>query len=281
MAKTAIEWTDYSWNPVTGCTKVSAGCAHCYGARMAKRLAGRCGYPEAPHEFDVTLHPERLRDPLHWKKPRRVFVCSMGDLFHPDVPADFIAQVYGIMALCEQHTFIVLTKRPERIVPVLYGSEDEGGYLGGGDYFPNIWHMTTTENQEAADRRIPELLKLRYASRGWPVLGISVEPMLGPVRLFGFASSTWGVIGKTIDWVICGGETGPGARPMLEEWPRSLLSQCQDADVPFFFKSWGAWVHQYDEPGTGNPIYECVGKEKSGRLLDGREWNEYPEVQHA
>lgn len=237
---TKIEWVRNSdgtrgetWNPVTGCTKISPGCAHCYAERIARRLAGRCGYPEAPHHFDVTLHPDKLNDPLKWKKPQTIFVCSMSDLFHESVPADYITHIYEVMAASPQHTFIVLTKRPERIVSVLYGEEGRW-YLGGGDYLPNVWHMTSAENQETANNRIPELLKLYDISWGWPVLGVSVEPMLGAIDL----SESIGIRKylPALDWVICGGESGPGARPMREEWARDLRDQCREAGAPFFFK---------------------------------------------
>src|SRR3990167_9713762 len=181
MTKTSIEWADEVWNPVTGCTKVSQGCKNCYAERIAERFWGDRKFT------DVQMHEDRLRAPLHWKKPRRIFVNSMSDLFHPAVPASFIHAVYYVMTESKQHTFIVLTKRPERIVPVLYGAESNY-YLGGGDYLPNVWHLTSAENQETANTRVPELLKLCGMSGGWPVIGVSVEPMLGPVKLFGFGS---------------------------------------------------------------------------------------------
>lgn len=281
---TKIEYVTDTWNPVTGCTPVSSGCKNCYARRMAKRLAGRCGYP-ADEPFKVTLHPDRLEQPLKWKKPRRIFVCSMGDLFHPDVPADYITAIYDVMGAASKHTFIVLTKRPERIDPVLYG-EDGRWHYGGGDYLPNVWHLTTAENQEMADKRIPILLKLREASSGWPVLGVSVEPMLGPISFRWAKWEPWKPLRnnhldglRRLNWIICGGESGPGARPMPPEWPRELKDQCREAGVPFFFKSWGEWVSPSQGDGIGitdNP--RKVGKKRAGRLLDGREWNEYPKV---
>lgn len=308
MGKTKIEWTEMTWNPVTGCAKVSKGCRNCYAERMARRLAGRFGYPEAPHYFDVTLHPDRQEQPLHWHKPRTVFVCSMGDLFHEAVPATFITEVYEVMDMCQQHTFQVLTKRPDRIIPVLYG-EEGGWYFGGGDYSPNIWHLVSAENQEAADRRIPELLKLRGMSGGWPVLGMSCEPLLGPVDLSDYlidgairATLLGGGYQEGVDWVIAGGESGPGARPMHPGWVQSLRDQCQAAGVPFFFKQWGAWVPfgqgqgetiperaqrcWLDIRGQSNPTYSAmmyepsalfrVGKKAAGRELDGQTYDEMP-----
>jgi len=174
---TRIEWTDVSWNPVTGCSKVSRGCQFCYAERMAKRLAGRGGYP-AENPFAVTLHPERLDEPLHWRKPRRVFVCSMGDLFHKDVPSGFITEVFAVMALCPQHTFQVLTKRPERMAEYL-ADEDLPDYidtmacnygachanLDGRWPLPNVWLGTSVEDQATADERIPHLLRCPAAVR--------------------------------------------------------------------------------------------------------------------
>lgn len=228
MARTDIEWTDYSWNPVTGCSLVSEGCEHCYARRVAWRLRGRFGYPH-DDPFRVMVRPDKLRAPMRWKKPRKIFVCSMGDLFHPDVPGEVVRDIYDVMQAAKQHTFIVVTKRPERIEHTLYGEPNY--YFGGGDYLPNVWHLATVENQERADERIPHLLKFKEAGCGAWKIGVSVEPMLGPVRI--------GVTGTRLDWVICGGETGPGAREMKPEWALDLLSQCQDAGIPFFFKRMG------------------------------------------
>ena len=248
---TKIEWTEETWNPVTGCTKISAGCQHCYAERMAHRLAGRFGYPPAPDQFKVTLHPDRLDDPLHWNKPRKVFVCSMGDLFHENVDPEIIMQVIDVIVATPKHTYQILTKRPERMYRYLK------------QYFKHISKKVptnlrlgvTAENQEAADERIPWLLKTTAAVRF-----VSVEPMLGPVLLDDGCNSwltchgpdpkeygdecceSYAVYGEHfhgIDWVICGGETGPGARPMDWFWAESLHQQCLDADVPFFFKKPG------------------------------------------
>jgi protein gp37 len=241
---TKIEWVQNpdgtkgeTWNPITGCSKISTGCRNCYAERIAKRLAGHYGYPEQPHHFDVTLHPDKYNQPEHWKKPRMIFVCSMGDLFHENIPAEYIINIFEMMAFCKQHTFQVLTKRPKRMFDVLYGKE--GNYfLGGGDYFDNIWLGVTAENQEAADERIPWLLKMPAA-----VKFVSVEPMLEAIDIRQYLSQ-WHFIGTRakpfrLDWVICGGETGHGAREMKAEWAMDLLEQCKDADVPFFFKKAG------------------------------------------
>lgn len=302
---------DHTWNPVTGCSKISPGCAHCYAERMSKRLAGRCGYP-ADEPFAVTMHPERLEEPLHWKKPRMIFVCSMGDLFHKDVPDEWICQVFNAMRACEAlelgHTFQILTKRPERMrdicqrlrwdgrglgrLWIAHSADDPGYRLMGGKGctgLQRVWLGVTAEDQQRADERIPLLLQTPAAVRF-----VSVEPMLGPVR---FQERT-----AKIDWVICGGETGPGARPMHPEWVRCLRDQCQDAGVPFFFKQWGEWfprdqwehnpelvlpdddVAYHDSQTThvfrdGADLYPVhrVGKKAAGDLLDGRVWREMPE----
>lgn len=239
---TNIEWTNETWNPVTGCSKISEGCRNCYAERMAKRLAGRYGYPEQPHHFDVTLHPDKYNQPEHWKKPRMIFVCSMGDLFHENIPAEYIINIFEMMAFCKQHTFQVLTKRPKRMFDVLYGKE--GNYfLGGGDYFDNVWLGVTAENQEAADERIPWLLRTPAV-----VHFVSVEPMLGPIDLSNFQPfirskggfrAAKGILSGKIEWTICGGETGPGAREMKASWAFNLYQQCREAEVPFFFKKPG------------------------------------------
>lgn len=258
MGKTKIEWTEYSWNPVTGCTSASEGCQNCYAKRMANRLRGRYGYPADP--FRVTLHPEKLEEPLKWKKPRRVFVCSMGDLFHEQVPDEYIAKVWEVMNNASQHTFLVLTKRPQRMKDFLarlgWYIHDRDGYPmeavldeGGKCTVKNVWLGVTAENQQRADERIPILLQIPAAVRF-----VSIEPMLGPVVI----PEEWP------DWIICGGETGPGARPIHPDWVRSLRDQCQAAGTPFFFKSWGEWAEHN------------VGKKKAGRLLDGRTWDEIP-----
>jgi len=270
MAATKIEWCDFAWNPVTGCTPVSEGCRNCYARRMAYRLRGRCGYPE-DEPFAVTLHPDRLDEPLRWRKPKRVFVCSMGDLFHEDVPPAFIDQILDVVSACPQHTFMVLTKRPQNIARKLYEVTEETPIreLGGGDYFPNLWLGATAENQEAAEERIPPLLRIPAA-----IHFVSCEPLLGPVDLqriplaegYGYlwANPLDGIHPKLtsngkrcpgLDWVIVGGETGPGARPMRPEWARAIRDQCLEAGVPFFFKQWNR---------------------KGDRLFNGREWNEIP-----
>ena len=231
---TKIEWADETWNPVTGCTPISVGCKHCYAERMSKRLAGRFGYP-ADDPFRVTLHPDKLGQPLRWRKPRRVFVCSMGDLFHDAVPFSYIQNVWNIMETARQHTFMVLTKRPERMEEFLTTVAGRFAVRGYMNPLPNVIGMVTAENQEQADERIPWLLRSPFAVRG-----VSVEPMLGPVDigdLLGDAySSMHGGFAPGIDWIICGVETGPGARPMDLDWARDLRDQCVAAGTPYFFK---------------------------------------------
>ena len=227
---TGIEWTDETWNPVTGCTKISEGCRNCYAERMARRLAGRCGYPEAPHHFDVTLHPDKLDQPLRWKKPRRVFVCSMGDLFHEDVPLSAIAQVFGAMEDTQRHTFQVLTKRPDRMMEYA----GKWWWWMYGDWgLPNVWIGVSTENQEQADRRIPDLLQTPAAVRF-----VSVEPMLSPMNLAFDGRPGMGRPDhlQALSWVIIGCESGPNRRPMKLEWALDLVRQCDAAGVATFVK---------------------------------------------
>ena len=255
MNKTRIEWADATWNPITGCTPISEGCEHCYAARMAKRLAGRHGYPKND-PFRVTFHSDRLEEPLHWKKPRKIFVCSMGDLFHEDVPREWMFAVLATMAITPSHTYLILTKRPDHMREVLQEVYD--AVPGGGWDFalwdqwrqktlahdheqpglplPNVWLGVTAESQKTADERIPLLLDTPAALRF-----VSVEPMLTGVDLNEreLLCHTWrrgGTIGTYLDWVICGAETGPRARPMNYDWGRELRNQCQSVDIPFFFK---------------------------------------------
>jgi len=285
MGKSKIEWTDRVWNPVTGCTKVSPGCDNCYAERMAKRMAGRCGYPE-DEPFKITFHRNRLEEPLKWRKPQRVFVCSMGDLFHPDVSSILIALIFDAIKECPQHTFMVLTKRPEMVLEHM-----KNVMLDHFWGMKNLWLGVTAENQEQADKRIPVLLQIPAAVRF-----ISVEPMLGPVDL-----SKWLYIpdphsapadlipSRVLHWIICSGESGPGARPCHPDWVRSLRDQCQAAGVPFFFKQWGEWLEC--KPRALLDITKCkiiqahgthfirLGKKNAGRLLDGQEWNQFPDTE--
>jgi protein gp37 len=375
----AIEWTDATWNPLRGCSRVSAGCQHCYAERVASRFSG----PGMPYEGlihpttrgwngQVRLVPEVLDQPLRWRRPRRIFVNSMSDLFHESMSDENIDQVFGVMWAClysryEQpgHVFQVLTKRPARMLEYLQQdrrrqwAQAAANYGGGLDpdgiydqtlYFegphPRIWLGVSVENQAAADERIPLLLKAPAAVR-W----LSCEPLLGPVdlepwlewpdggcelpdgRYFGcagcetegrdckcpLARGTFHIEEgppdqegcpewmqcerRTLDWVVIGGESGAGARPMHPVWARSLRDQCAAAGVPFFFKQWGDWAPHLMAAGSdmggamragrvrflqgdgrepdgrfrpGDVAVERVGKRAAGRLLDGREHNEWP-----
>ncbi|MHB1702241.1 MAG: phage Gp37/Gp68 family protein [Acidobacteriaceae bacterium] len=266
---TKIEWTDETWNPTTGCSKVSQGCKNCYALREWSRLAAN---PKATAYFgreftDVACHPDRLDAPLRWTKPRKVFVNSMSDLFHESVPDDFIDRVFAVMALSPQHTFQVLTKRPKRMLA--YMTQDghgRWGFIDGrarqiyaaqrGRRFPagkillgplpNVWLGVSVEDQPAADERIPLLLQTPAAVR-W----ISAEPLLGEVDLRRVVMADGDALGAALyndgeaaglDWVVVGGESGPKARPMHPHWAFSLRDQCDKAGVPFMFKQWGEWV---------------------------------------
>jgi protein gp37 len=234
---TKIEWCEESWNVVTGCTKISEGCRNCYAEKMAKRLAGRYGYPK-DDPFQVTLHYDKLEKPRKWKKPRRIFVCSMGDLFHDDLKGGIcewekVYSVYYEMIMANWHTYIVLTKRP--INALAFYQQWIDAKHDGVDH---IWLGVTAENQQRADERIPILLQIPAAIRF-----VSIEPMLESVDLYEYLQ-TLGTAGSSpidfwrdsLDWVICGGESGPGARPMHTDWARSIRDQCQEAGVPFFMK---------------------------------------------
>lgn len=255
--KTKIVWTDATWNPVTGCTKVSQGCKHCYAERDWARLVHMPAFSGRAFT-DVACHPERLDQPLHWKKPRRIFVNSMSDLFHEDVPDEFIDQVFAVMAQSPQHTFQVLTKRPERMreymnhpVRLNMWADAEIPLVSSewGDFpLPNVWLGVSVEDQATAYERIPLLLQTPAAVR-W----ISAEPLLGPVDLRYFNYNYLDKLPKgviSLDWVVVGGESGPKARPMHPDWARSLRDQCQAAGVSFLFKQWGEWAAASTLPPT-------------------------------
>jgi protein gp37 len=233
-AKSSIEWTEMTWNPVTGCVKISQGCKHCYAERMAKRLRGM-GSSRYANGFKPTLHWDLVDVPRKWKKPRTVFVNSMSDLFQRHVPEDFIARVFETMAACPQHTFQVLTKRADRLASIAHR-------LPWPD---NVWMGVSVEDARVLDR--VRLLKQTPAK----VKFLSCEPLIGPLNRLPLAG---------IDWVIVGGESGPGARPMEREWVESILSQCRRARVSFFFKQWGG-----------------VWKKRTGRTLNRRTYSEMPE----
>lgn len=232
--KSAIEWTGSTWNPITGCVKISTGCMHCYAERMAKRLQAM-GQPNYANGFKLAMHEHALELPLLWKKPQTIFVNSMSDLFLKDVPVRFIKRVFDVMGKAPQHTFQVLTKRADR----LYALSSELPWM------PNIWMGVTVENGDYTHR----IDHLRQT--GAYLKFLSIEPLLGPISDLDL---------EEIDWVIVGGESGPGARPMKTEWVIDIRNQCKRAGVPFFFKQWGG-----------------VRKKKAGRELEGRTWDEMPE----
>ncbi|MCU0594825.1 MAG: phage Gp37/Gp68 family protein [Desulfobacterota bacterium] len=232
-SKSSIEWTEYTWNPVTGCTKISPGCLNCYAERMARRLQSM-GQPNYSEGFKVTLHENALRAPFGWRRPSMVFVNSMSDLFHKDVPASFIQKAFEVMRSLPQHHFQILTKRAERLAELSRSLP----------WARNIWMGVSVENKDYIQRI--GILRQTDAC----VKFLSIEPLLGPIS---------GLDLTGIDWVIVGGESGPKARPMKEEWATSIRDQCLDAGVAFFFKQWG---------GTN--------KKRSGRTLEGRIWDEMP-----
>jgi len=288
-----IEWTDATWNPTTGCTRVSAGCDHCYIETTPPfRIEGRrFDKPGIGGKTGVRLHPDRLDKPLHWRKPRRVFVNSLSDLFHDDIPDEFIADVFAVMALSPLHTFQVLTKRPRRMQTLLTSewwadfvrdraidavANDPGDLppLLAQSVLPNVWLGVSVENQEWADKRVPLLLETPAAVRF-----LSCEPLLGPVDLTKMKDESGCQCGPggeqglhepwcgtfsplhehAIDWVIVGGESGPKFRPLNLGWARSLRDQCVAVGVPFFFKQVGG-----------------IRPKSGGRELDGRTWDEMP-----
>ncbi len=228
-----IEWTGSTWNPLTGCTKISPGCKHCYAERMAKRLQAM-GQPNYANGFNLSMHPNSLDLPLTWKKPQHIFVNSMSDLFHKDVPVSFIQQVFDVMRRSSWHTFQVLTKRSQRLLEL-------DPFI---EWPVNVWMGVSVENEKYTFR----IDDLRYTHA--KIKFLSLEPLLGPISTLSL---------KYIDWVIVGGESGPGARPISEEWVVNIREQCLRAKVPFFFKQWGG-----------------VRKKRNGRELQGRTWSEMP-----
>lgn len=267
---TGIQWTDEAWNPISGCTPISAGCKNCYAERFALRLHGRAGYPKRK-PFRVTLHPDKYRRPQGWRKPRRVFVCSMGDLFHKDVSNETIAGIFGLMAAEERHTFQLLTKRPKRAaewfkwiaeqdIPVAIG-EAASGLLGEGGFssysymaptwpLPNVWLGVTIEDNDQLWR--------------WPALAdcpaalyyVSIEPMLSPIEM---------PLLRGAEWVIVGCESGPGRRPCDRKWARDVVRHCNSEGVPVFVKQLP------DENGKLEKMPE----------LFGRVWSQFPQPKVA
>ena len=357
---TKIEWTDATWNPITGCSVVSPGCTNCYAMRLAgtrmnhhPSRAGLTIQSKAGPVWtgDVRLNEEWLTQPLRWSRPRMIFVCAHGDLFHESVPDEWIDRVFAVMALAPQHTFQVLTKRAQRM-RVYFAARTEGdpwaeaadaiGNLLGTTHHPaalepkdmplqNVWLGVSVEDQRRADERIPELLETPAALR-W----LSAEPLLGPIDLEKIDVAAWmrtyrsgsdigqhpydpdmrwpllapfehmqsGWSSPGLDWVVVGGESGPGARPMHPDWPRAIRDQCERAGVPFFFKQWGEWAVDRLRPGSdlggdmradrvrhvcrdrendgyfreGDRHMRRVGKARAGRKLDGEIHDAQPAV---
>jgi len=233
MGSSKIEWTESTWNPVTGCTKISPGCKHCYAETFAERWRGIPGHPYQ-QGFDLKLWPDRLLLPSSWKKPRMIFVNSMSDLFHWDVPLQFISKVFDAMNTADWHTYQILTKRSDRLKELNFKLP----------WQPHIWMGVSVENQDY-QYRIDNLRQTDAA-----VKFLSLEPLLGPLPSLNLAG---------IDWVIVGGESGPGARSMDKDWVLEIRDQCKKSGVSFFFKQWGG-----------------INKKKTGRELEGRTWDEMP-----
>jgi protein gp37 len=232
-SRSNIEWTESTWNPLTGCTKISPGCKHCYAERMALRLQAM-RQPKYATGFELAMHEQVLEHPLRWEKSQMIFVNSMSDLFHPDVPLDFIERTFDVMNRASWHTFQILTKRSSRLLeldPSL-------------NWRPNIWMGVSVENENYVFR-IDHLRQTRAHTKF-----LSLEPLLGPLPDLDLDG---------IDWVIVGGESGPGARPMREEWAVNIRNQCLAANVPFFFKQWGG-----------------VRRKRNGRVLRGHTWDQMP-----
>jgi protein gp37 len=239
MAKSKIEWTEDTWNPTTGCTKISDGCKHCYAKRMTKRLQAM-GVDKYMLGFNkIVTHLDTLKTPYSWKKPRMVFVNSMSDLFHKDIPVSFIKDVFSVMNDCSSHTFQVLTKRPERLAEI-------SNQL---NWTPNIWMGVTIENNATLNRA--NYLRITDAK----VKFLSIEPLLEKLHNLDL---------NYIDWVIVGGESGPGARLLKPDWVTSIRDLCESSSTSFFFKQWGG-----------------VNKKKNGRLLDNRQWSEMPNLAYC
>lgn len=236
--KSSIEWTESTWNPVTGCTKISVGCKNCYAERMAKRLMAM-GQPNYVNGFEPTVHEHALEIPMKWKTPQVIFVNSMSDLFHREVPLGFIRKTFDVMNRANLHRYQVLTKRSGRLRKLNHRLE----------WADNIWMGVSVETSKYV-RRIDDLRETDAHLKF-----LSLEPLLGPLHDLNLDG---------IDWVIVGGESGPGARPMKNEWVLDIRDQCLAANVPFFFKQWGG-----------------VQKKKNGRILQGRTWSEMPLVCHA
>lgn len=296
MNKTQIEWTDYTWNPVTGCHKVSQGCKNCYAETLTVRFGKQWGMKSFR---DVQIHPERVNEPVEMGekiKEKKVFACDMSDLFHESVPFEFIVSVFQTMALCPDTIFQVLTKRVGIALEFFNWVQRNGKFPANDWFFPedkisprinNVWFGVSCEDQSTADERIPLLLQIPAAVRF-----LSCEPLLGKIDISKYLKHpTYYSLRDGIHWVIAGGESGHGARPMHPDWVRSLRDQCESVNVPFFFKQWGHYVPhsevidgqisgetKYITTRDGYAFFK-LGKTKSGNLLDGKRYLEFPKRQ--
>lgn len=275
MGKTSnIDYVDATWNPWQGCHHVSEGCQNCYMYREKRR------WGQDPTKV-VRSSDKTFYAPLKWKEPKRIMVCSWSDFFVEEAE-DWFREAVDIIRSCEQHTFIIPTKRTERMICSVYGEISHTWFINHHRHIPNIWFLASIENQKTADKRIPELLRLRdYGD--WPVLGISAEPLLGAIDL-----SFLPECGADLDWIIAGGESGPAARPCHPDWVRALRDLSQEAGVPFFWKQWGEYApcDNLQKPGPvisvdkkhiqAAGMMTRVGKKAAGYLLDGREWHQFP-----
>lgn len=261
--KSKIEWTDATWNPLSGCTKISPGCDNCYAEKIAERFRGTPAYPNG---FDLTYHHDRLNQPMRWKRPRRIFVNSMSDLFHKDVEQIFKLKVFNVMRNCHWHTYQLLTKRSSLMRDFINEQYDSR------DFPRHIWLGVSVESAQQKSR-IKHLQDTNCAVRF-----LSIEPLLSPIGELDLTG---------ISWVIVGGESGAGARPMHPAWVREVRDQCVAAGVPFFFKQWGVWrpmrngemtVREVVHLGADQVPMVKASKLRNGRDIDGREWNQYPEA---
>lgn len=302
--KTGIEWTDATWNPIRGCSRVSDGCRNCYAETVANRFKG----PGMPYEGliakggqwngKIKVVEHLIDQPLRWRRPRRIFVNSMSDLFHENVPDEVVYRILDMISKAHWHTFQVLTKRPDRAMTIFGGTSGMGL---GAPPIPNLWLGVSAEDQATADERIPLLLEIPAA-----VHWVSAEPLLGPLNLerylepycdhehayhepdTNFLVCAQCEEAQFLRWVVVGGESGGGARPMHPAWVQSIRDQCTNAAVPFLFKQWGEWAPDClchrptacsktprPTPGAMGCMFRC-GKQHSGRLLNGRTWDQYP-----
>jgi protein gp37 len=294
IMKTNIEWADYSWNPVIGCSKVNTGCKNCYAEKMANRLASMPGEHAKQYRKIINmggkwnettcLVKSQLKKPYGWKKPRRIFVCSMGDLFHPSVKIEWIESVFMVMQDNPQHTFLLLTKRPH-VMNLVFKSL---GINAGGRIAPNIWVGFSAANQDTFNGSIGHMAQIPAAVRF-----VSIEPFLGKIELPQY---------PVLDWVIAGGESGGNARPTNPAWVRSLVDQCEKLEIPLFFKQWGEWApfscltrreqrdkarkgllksYSFDESGFKLNLAQRsfrIGKKQAGNTVDGFTWENFPKI---